>query len=84
MAECKRVDDRDDEPPQGGYCDVDFIDPPPDSLQCLVCLSTLKTPSGCGNKSTRENNNGGWGYPQTLSHNKLHGSNSQYIYSITV
>ena len=58
MAECRRVDDRDDngvddspEPPQGGYCDVDFIDPPPDSLQCPVCLSTLKQPhllSCCG------------------------------------
>ena len=51
MAECKRVDDRDDggvddspEPPQGGYYDVDFIDPPPDSLQCPVCLLTLKQP----------------------------------------
>ena len=58
MAECKRVDDRDDggaddspEPPQGGYCDVDFIDPPPDSLQCPVCLSILYRPhllSCCG------------------------------------
>ena len=54
MAECKRVNDRDDdgvddshepaEAPQGGYYDVDFIDPPPDSLQCPVCLSTLKQP----------------------------------------
>ena len=26
MAECKRVD-YSPEPPQGGYCDVDFIDP---------------------------------------------------------
>ena len=50
MAECKRVDDRDNggvddshEPPQGGYCDVKFIDPP-ESLQCPVCLSTLKQP----------------------------------------
>ena len=50
MAECRRVDDRDDggvddspEPPQGGYCNVDFIDPP-DSLQCPICLSTLKQP----------------------------------------
>ena len=58
MAECKRVDDRGDggvddspEPLQGGYCDVNFVDPPPDSLQCPVCLSTLKQPhilSCCG------------------------------------
>ena len=41
------------EPPQaqGGYYDVDFIDSPPDSLQCPVCLLTLKQPhvlSCCG------------------------------------
>ena len=47
MAECNRVDDSldsDTELPQGGYYDVDFIDPPPDSLQCPVCLSALKQP----------------------------------------
>ena len=56
MAENKEVDDsidhdsNIDELPQGGY-DVDFIDPPPDSLQCPVCLSALKQPhilSCCG------------------------------------
>ena len=49
MAECNRVDDTPE--PQGGYYDVDFIDPPPDSLQCPICLSTLKQPhllSCCG------------------------------------
>ena len=43
MAECNRVDDS-SKPPQGGHCDVDFIDPPHDSLQCPICLSTLKQP----------------------------------------
>ena len=44
-------DSDDEEAPQGGYHDVDFIDQPPDSLQCPVCLSALKQPhilSCCG------------------------------------
>ena len=62
MAEYKTVDDKDyidggvddsPEPLQGGYCDVNFVYSPPDSLQCPVCLSTLKQPhllSCCGSR----------------------------------
>ena len=52
MAGCNRVDDSPIATSQGSYCDVDFIEPPPDSLQCPVHLSTLKQPhllSCCGN-----------------------------------
>ena len=48
---CDTETGQDTELSQSGYCDVDFVDPPPDSLQCPVCLSTLKQPhilSCCG------------------------------------
>ena len=50
MAECTKVKDS-TELPRGGYCGIDFLDHPPDSLQCPICLSTLKQPhilSCCG------------------------------------
>ena len=34
---------------------------------------------GCGNKPTGEENDNSWGYSKALSHNKLYGSNSQYV-----
>ena len=39
------------EVPQGGYSDVVFVESPPDSLTCPICLSALKQPhllSCCG------------------------------------
>ena len=58
MAEDNRVDYTSMEsiPPQyvasqGGYCDVNFIETPPDHLQCPICISVLKEPhiqSCCG------------------------------------
>ena len=51
MALCKDVSSSKDShdvveyaDPRGGYDDVEFIDPLPDSLQCPVCLSALKQP----------------------------------------
>ena len=68
--------------PYTGIVTVEIINWKEDSNHVKMTIdfnSKGATADGCGKKPTGEKNNIGQGRPQALSHNKLYGSNSQYI-----